>query len=200
MLPVTDPKHALLQKIGRQADRAVNIVNNLLNFSRTGSAAEFIELDVNQVLDDTIQLIEPQLRRNRIEIARSYESNAPSVIGNAGKLQQVFTNLLLNARDAIPDGGRITLSTTSSRDGSLVVEVADNGIGIAPENVAKIYDPFYTTKGVGRGTGLGLAVSYGIVQEHSGHISVESAPGRGTTFRISLPTAHARARLQAVGD
>jgi two-component system NtrC family sensor kinase len=200
MMPETDPKHALLQKIGRQADRAVNIVNNLLNFSRTGGATEFIELDVNRVLDDTIQLIEPQLRRNQIEISRSYEANAPSVIGNAGKLQQVFTNLLLNARDAIPDGGRITLKTTSSRDDSLVVEVSDNGIGIAPENVAKIYDPFYTTKGVGRGTGLGLAVSYGIVQEHSGHISVESAPGRGTTFRIALPTAHARARLQAVGD
>jgi PAS domain S-box-containing protein len=200
MLPETDPKHALLQKIGRQADRATDIVNNLLNFSRTGSAAEFSELDVNQVLDDTIQLIEPQLRRNQIEIARSYETNAPSVIGNAGKLQQVFTNLLLNARDAIPDGGRITLRTSGNGGDSLVIEVADNGIGIAPENVAKIYDPFYTTKGVGRGTGLGLAVSYGIVQEHSGHISVESAPGRGTTFRISLPTANARARLQAAGD
>jgi two-component system, NtrC family, sensor kinase len=200
MLPATDPKHELLLKIGRQADRAVNIVNNLLNFSRTGSASEFIELDVNQVLDDTIQLIEPQLRRNQIEIQRDYEKDAPGVIGNAGKLQQVFTNLLLNARDAIPDGGRITLKTSSSHDDSLLVEVADNGIGIAPENVAKIYDPFYTTKGVGRGTGLGLAVSYGIVQEHSGHISVESAPGRGTTFRIALPTAHARTRLQAVGD
>ena len=81
-----------------------------------------------------------------------------------------------------------------------MIEVSDSGIGIAPENVAKIYDPFYTTKGVGRGTGLGLAVSYGIVQEHSGHISVESTPGHGTTFRITLPTAHARARLQAVGD
>lgn len=200
MLPENDPKHALLQKIGRQADRATNIVNNLLNFSRTGGATEFTELDMNRVLDDTIQLIEPQLRRNQIEIARSYEANAPFIIGNAGKLQQVFTNLLLNARDAIPDGGCITLKTTASRDDSLTVEVSDNGIGIAPENVAKIYDPFYTTKGVGRGTGLGLAVSYGIVQEHSGHISVESAPGRGTTFRIALPTAHARARLQAVGD
>ncbi len=200
MLPDSDPKHALLQKIGRQADRAVNIVNNLLNFSRTGGATEFTELDVNRVLDDTIQLIEPQLRRNQIEISRAYDPDAPNVIGNAGKLQQVFTNLLLNARDAIPDGGRISLRTTSSRDDLLVVEVSDNGIGIAPENVAKIYDPFYTTKGVGRGTGLGLAVSYGIVQEHSGHISVESAPGRGTTFRIALPTAHARARLQAVGD
>lgn len=200
MMPDNDPKHALLQKIGRQADRATNIVNNLLNFSRTGGATEFTELDVNRVLDDTIQLIEPQLRRNQIEISRSYEPNVPMVIGNAGKLQQVFTNLLLNARDAIPDGGKITLKTTCNRDDSLVVEVADNGIGIAPENVAKIYDPFYTTKDVGRGTGLGLAVSYGIVQEHSGHISVESAPGRGTTFRIALPTAHARARLQAVGD
>src|SRR6266567_1198217 len=200
MLPATDPKHALLQKIGSQADRAVNIVNNLLNFSRTGGATEFTDLDINRVLDDTIQLIEPQLRRNQIEIVREYETEPPPVFGNAGKLQQIFTNLLLNARDAIPDGGRITLRTTSAEDDSLVVEVADTGIGIAPENVAKIYDPFYTTKGVGRGTGLGLAVSYGIVQEHSGHISVESAPGRGTTFRIALPTTHARARLQAVGD
>jgi len=201
MMPEADPKHALLQKIGRQADRAVNIVNNLLNFSRTGSATEFTELDVNRVLDDTIQLIEPQLRRNQIEISRLYDSNPPYVIGNAGKLQQVFTNLLLNARDAIPNGGRIILKTAASdREDSMVVEVSDNGIGIAPENVAKIYDPFYTTKGVGRGTGLGLAVSYGIVQEHSGHISVDSAPGRGTTFRIALPTAHSRARLQAVGD
>lgn len=200
MMPVTDPKHALLQKIGRQADRATNIVNNLLNFSRTGSAAEFTELNINQVLDDTIQLIEPQLRRNQIEIMRDYEPDTPRIIGNAGKLQQVFTNLLLNARDAIPDGGRITLRTMATEDNSLLVEVSDTGIGIAPENVAKIYDPFYTTKGVGRGTGLGLAVSYGIVQEHSGHIGVESAPGRGTTFRIALPTAHARARLQAVGD
>jgi PAS domain S-box-containing protein len=200
MMPENDPKHALLQKIGRQADRATNIVNNLLNFSRTGSATEFTELDVNRVLDDTIQLIEPQLRRNQIEISRSYEADAPLVVGNAGKLQQVFTNLLLNARDAIPNGGRITLRTAFDRDDSLMVEVSDNGIGIAPENVAKIYDPFYTTKGVGRGTGLGLAVSYGIVQEHSGHISVESAPGRGTTFRIALPTANGRVRLQAVGD
>jgi two-component system NtrC family sensor kinase len=200
MMPVTDPKHALLQKIGRQADRATNIVNNLLNFSRTGSAAEFTELNINQVLEDTIQLIEPQLRRNQIEIKREYDLDSALIIGNAGKLQQVFTNLLLNARDAIPDGGRITLRTSASEDDSLLVEVSDNGIGIAPENVAKIYDPFYTTKGVGRGTGLGLAVSYGIVQEHSGHIGVESAPGLGTTFRIALPTAHSRARLQAVGD
>jgi PAS domain S-box-containing protein len=200
MLPATDPKHALLQKVRRQAERATNIVNNLLNFSRTGSATEFSELDISRVLDDTLQLLEPQLRGNRIDIVRNYDPDAPFVFGNSGKLQQVFTNLLLNARDSIPDGGSIKISTIPADEHGLVVEVSDTGIGIAPENVAKIYDPFYTTKGVGRGTGLGLAVSYGIVQEHSGHISVESTPGHGTTFRITLPTVNARARLQAVGD
>jgi signal transduction histidine kinase len=200
MLGENDPKHALLQKVRSQAERATNIVNNLLNFSRSGSAEEFGEIDMAQVLNDTLQLLEPQLRRSQIEIVRNYDKDAPLAYGNSGKLQQVFTNLILNARDAIPDGGRITLSTRSLDDGSLAVEVADNGIGIAPENVAKIYDPFYTTKGVGRGTGLGLAVSYGIVQEHAGHISVDSTPGHGTTFRIILPTALNRARLQAVGD
>ena len=200
MLNETDPKHALLQKVRTQAERATNIVNNLLNFSRTGSATEFAEVNIARVLDDTLQLLEPQLRRSQIEIVRSYDPDAPQAYANAGRLQQVFTNLILNARDAIPDGGRITVATSTADDGSLMVEVSDTGIGIAPENVAKIYDPFYTTKGVGQGTGLGLAVSYGIVQEHAGHINVESTPGRGTTFRITLPSSRARARLQAVGD
>ena len=200
MLNENDPKHALLQKVRTQAERATNIVNNLLNFSRTGSATEFAETDVARVLDDTLQLLEPQLRRSQIEIVRCYAENAPEAYANAGKLQQVFTNLILNARDAIPDGGRITVATGIGDDGSIVAEISDTGIGIAPENVAKIYDPFYTTKGVGQGTGLGLAVSYGIVQEHAGRISVESTPGHGTSFRITLPTARVRARLQAVGD
>ncbi|HEX8149444.1 MAG TPA: ATP-binding protein [Pyrinomonadaceae bacterium] len=201
MLAETDPKHALLQKIRRQTDRATGIVNNLLNFSRTGGATDFAEVNLARVLDDTLQLLEPQLRQSRVEIAREYAADLPRVYGNAGKLQQVFTNLLLNARDAVPDGGRITLRALPSDDrDALTVEVEDNGIGIAPENVARIYDPFFTTKGVGRGTGLGLAVSYGIVQEHSGHIAVASAPGRGTTFRITLPTDAARTRLQAASD
>ena len=200
MLSETDPKHALLLKVRHQAERATNIVNNLLNFSRTGDATEFTELNISRVLDDTLQLLEPQLRGNQIEIVRGYDHDSPQVFGNSGKLQQVFTNLLLNARDAIPDGGSIKISTLPADDHSLTVEISDSGIGIAPENVAKIYDPFYTTKGVGVGTGLGLAVSYGIVQEHSGHINVESTPGHGTIFRITLPTVNARARLQAVAD
>jgi len=200
MLNENDPKHALLQKVRTQAERATNIVNNLLNFSRTGSATEFCEIDVARVLDDTLQLLEPQLRLSQIEIVRRYDKDAPQAYANAGKLQQVFTNLILNARDAIPDGGRIIVATDTADDGSLVAEISDTGIGIAPENVAKIYDPFYTTKGVGQGTGLGLAVSYGIVQEHAGRITVDSTPGHGTTFRITLPSARVRARLQAVGD
>jgi two-component system, NtrC family, sensor kinase len=200
MLNENDPKHALLQKVRTQAERATNIVNNLLNFSRTGNMTEFGEVDVARVLDDTLQLLEPQLRRSQIEIVRRYDMDAPEAYGNAGKLQQVFTNLILNARDAIPDGGRIIVATEMADDGSLIAEISDTGIGIAPENVAKIYDPFYTTKGVGQGTGLGLAVSYGIVQEHAGRMTVDSTPGHGTTFRITLPTARIRARLQAVGD
>ena len=201
MLSETDPKHALLLKVRRQADRASNIVNNLLNFSRTGSATEFNDVNVNRVLDDTLQLLEPQLRRNQIQLVRAYDPDLPPVYGNAGKLQQVFTNLILNARDAIPEGGRVSIFTAlNEEDDVVLIEIADTGIGIASENVAKIYDPFFTTKGVGRGTGLGLAVTYGIVQEHSGHISVESAPGKGTTFRITLPTSNARTQLQAASD
>jgi PAS domain S-box-containing protein len=200
MLNENDPKHALLQKVRTQAERATNIVNNLLNFSRTGSAEQFADVNVARVLDDTLQLLEPQLRRSQIEIVRAYAPDAPEVYGNAGKLQQVFTNLVLNARDAIPDGGQIIVATSTADDGSLIAEISDTGIGIAPENVAKIYDPFYTTKGVGQGTGLGLAVTYGIIQEHTGRITVDSTPGQGTTFRIILPAARSRVRLQAAGD
>ena len=200
MFAAHDPKHKLLEKINRQTERATGIVNNLLNFSRVGGVTEFGEVDVNHVLEDTLQLLEPQMRHAQINVVRDFDADLPRAYGNAGKLQQVFTNLLLNARDALPDGGTIALRTRADESDTVNVYVIDDGIGIAPENVARIYDPFFTTKGVGRGTGLGLAVTYGIVQEHSGHISVESAPGRGTTFRITVPTVQARARLQAAGD
>jgi len=198
MLPENDPKHALLEKVRRQADRATDIVTNLLNFSRTGSATEFSPVSVNRVLDDTLQLLEPQLRRSQIQVVREYGDGLPDIHGNSVKLQQVFTNLILNARDSISNGdGRITLKTANGEDGLVVVEVGDNGVGIAPEHVAKIYDPFFTTKGVGGGTGLGLAVTYGIVQEHSGHISVASTPGQGSTFRITLPINDPHTRMKA---
>jgi two-component system, NtrC family, sensor kinase len=189
MIPETDPKHALLQKMQRQTDRASNIVGNLLNFSRTGNAIESSELDINKLLDDTLQLLEPQLRKSNVGITKDYTKTPPMIFGNGGKLQQVFTNLILNARDAMFDGGTITLSTRMNGSGEVHIDVADTGEGISPENLNKIFDPFFTTKGVGNGTGLGLAVSYGIVQEHSGTIEVRSENGIGTTFSLVFPAA-----------
>ncbi len=187
MIPETDPKHALLQKMQRQTDRASNIVGNLLNFSRTGGASDFYELGINKLLDDTLQLLEPQLRHSQIEIIKAYDETSPIIYGNGGKLQQVFTNLILNARDAIIGGGTITLKT-SVEDEHIVVEVSDTGEGISPENLNKIFDPFFTTKGVGNGTGLGLAVTYGIVQEHTGTIQANNSE-TGATFKLIFPVA-----------
>jgi PAS domain S-box-containing protein len=192
-----DPKRNLLEKIHIQTLRASGIVNNLLNFSRTGDA-QFRELDLNRVLDDTLQLLEPQLRNARFEITRNYGAHLQPAYGSASKLQQVFMNLILNARDAMPSGGRLTIHTRAV-DSSLVIDFRDTGVGIAPENIARIYDPFFTTKDVGQGTGLGLALSYGIIQEHNGRIFVESRPGEGTHFTIKLPTAFAR-QMQAASD
>ena len=189
MIPETDPKHALLQKMQKQTDRASNIVGNLLNFSRTGNSTDFVEIDINKLLDDTLQLLEPQLRKSNILIIKDYVPMPPKIYGNGGKLQQVFTNLILNARDAMFDGGTITLVTDYDEESGVIIEVADTGEGISGENINKIFDPFFTTKGVGNGTGLGLAVSYGIVQEHAGTIEAKSENGDGTTFRLNFPVA-----------
>lgn len=192
-----DPKRTLLEKIHVQTVRASGIVNNLLNFSRTGDA-QFHEIDINRVLDDTLQLLEPQLRNAEFEITRNFSDHLQPAYGSASKLQQVFMNLILNARDAMPNGGRLTIHTRAV-DSSLVIDFRDTGVGIAPENIARIYDPFFTTKEVGQGTGLGLALSYGIIQEHNGRIFVESRPGEGAHFTIKLPTAFSR-QIQAASD
>ncbi|MET0753640.1 MAG: ATP-binding protein [Pyrinomonadaceae bacterium] len=197
MIPESDPKHALLQKVQKQTERASNITNNLLNFSRAGNSTDFSEIDINKLLDDTLQLLEPQLRKSQVEIVKNYAETPPKIVGNGGKLQQVFTNLIINAQDSIRDGGRITLTTELAGEDEIIVKVSDTGEGISPENLSKIYDPFFTTKGVGSGTGLGLAVSYGIVQEHAGTIEVESELGEGTTFRLVFPVAHEQ-RIRAV--
>ena len=197
MVPETDPKHELLKKMHRQTERASNIVGNLLNFSRAGNATDYSDLDINKLLNDTLQLLEPQLRKSSVEIIKNYDQIPPMVVGNGGKLQQVFTNLILNARDAMFGGGTITLSTSTGPTGDVIVEVADTGEGIPQENLSKVFDPFFTTTGVGNGTGLGLAVTYGIVQEHGGTIEVKSADGLGATFTITFPAA-AKRRQRAV--
>jgi two-component system, NtrC family, sensor kinase len=185
-----DPQRgALLEKITRQTFRASEIVNNLLNFSRT-SGTEFTEIDVNKVISDTLALLEHQFRTSRIHIQSELYRDLPLIYGNAGRLQQVFLNLFLNAKDAMNNGGTLRIATANGE--AISVSVADTGSGIAQEHIHRIYDPFFTTKvggreGQNRGTGLGLSVTYGIIQEHAGKIKVESRPGEGTTFLLEFP-------------
>jgi PAS domain S-box-containing protein len=181
-----DAKAHLLEKIEKQTFRAAKIINGLLNFSRSGSL-EMESLDINKVLLDVLSLVEHQFEGAKIRIRKELAPSLPSVRGNENRLQQVFFNLVLNARDAMPSGGWLTLATSADED-TVVVEVGDTGHGIKREDIKRIYDPFFTTKGIGRGTGLGLSVSYGILQEHGGAIFVESSPGKGTTFQVALPS------------
>jgi two-component system, NtrC family, sensor kinase len=181
----SDPGGALLEKIEKQTFRAAKIINNLLNFSRSGST-ELERLDLNKVLLDVLSLLEHQLDKSHIKVRKELTAELPPVRGNENRLQQVFFNLILNARDAMSKGGWLTLVTRADED-TVVVEVRDTGSGISREDIKRIYDPFFTTKGIGRGTGLGLAVSYGILQEHGGAIFVDSSPGKGTTFQVALP-------------
>ena len=180
-----DLRYPLLEKIEKQTFRAAKIISHLLNFSRSGSA-EFERLDVNKVLLDVLSLLEHQLDKNRVKLVREFAGDLPPVRGNENRIQQVFFNLILNARDAMPSGGWLTVGTHADDD-TVIIEVRDTGHGISREDIKRIYDPFFTTKGIGRGTGLGLSVSYGIVQEHGGAIFVESLPGKGTTFQVALP-------------
>ena len=181
-----DQKSKLLEKIAKQTFRASEIVNSLLNFSRT-SPTTFDELPVNRVIQESLTLIEHQMEKAGIRVQLELEEQLPSIKGNAGRLQQVFVNLFLNARDAMGAGGTLTVRTF--RQGETVgVDVADTGHGIQPENVSRIFDPFFTTK-ARKGTGLGLSVTYGIVREHGGIIEVESQPGEGTRFHLEFPPA-----------
>jgi two-component system, NtrC family, sensor kinase len=177
----------VLDKITQQSFRAAEIANGLLNFSRT-STTEFRSTDLNQVIRDTLSLLEHQFKTAQILVDLELADDLPLIHGNPGKLQQVFLNLLLNAKDAMPSGGRLRLATLVN--GHVEALVSDSGSGIAPEHLKRIYDPFFTTKtkpGDKRGTGLGLSVSYGIIQEHAGKIQVESAIGSGTTFHLEFP-------------
>ncbi len=193
-----DPqKSGLLEKITRQTFRASEIVNNLLNFSRT-SGSEVRDVDVNKVIADTLALLDHQFKVAKVQVENALAPQLPAIQGNPGRLQQVFLNLFLNAKDAMPGGGRLRIATANGE--SVSVSVSDTGSGIAPEHIQRIYDPFFTTKtspreGQARGTGLGLSVTYGIIQEHAGKIRVESHPGTGTTFTLDFPlsrkTVHA---------
>jgi nitrogen fixation/metabolism regulation signal transduction histidine kinase len=180
-------KSLILEKIAKQTFRASEIVNSLLNFSRTSSTS-YGGVSLNKVVQETLSLLEHQFTKSGIQIRTDLDPEMPLVHGNGGKLQQVFLNLFLNARDAMGTGGTLEVRSWAEGLGARV-EVSDTGHGIAPENLHRIYDPFFTTKGAKKGTGLGLSVTYGIIQEHGGSIEVSNRRGGGATFRVELPLA-----------
>src|SRR5580658_3133656 len=184
-----DQKSRILEKIARQTFRASEIVNSLLNFSRT-STSELVEVQLNRVIQETLSLLEHQLKKAGVEVRTKLDPNLEPVKGNPGKLQQVFLNLIMNARDAMEPRGVlevVTRAATGAGAHGVVVEVIDTGHGIAPEHLSRIYDPFFTTKSAKKGTGLGLSVTSGIIQEHGGAIEAVSRPGEGTCFHLEFP-------------
>jgi two-component system, NtrC family, sensor kinase len=191
-----DPRTKVLEKIERQTFRAAKIVNGLLNLARPAQV-DSGPLDLHAVINDVLSLLEHQLRNGRIQVRKDLHAASPIVQAIEYKLQQVFLNLFLNARDAMPRGGWLTIASSDGADGSVVVEVSDTGSGIPADHLSRIYDPFFTTKDIGKGTGLGLSITYGIVQEHGGTITCDSAIGKGTRFTLTLPGTAREVRRDA---
>jgi signal transduction histidine kinase len=177
-----------VENMERQSQRCKNIVQNLLKFARASSREELREIDCNAVLRETIAFVDHQLEMNRITIVFHREPDLRKVLGLDGKMQQIFTNIIINAMQAIREKGTITL-TTRNIGNRVNIEIEDTGEGIATEHLDKIFEPFFTTKEIGKGTGLGLSVTYGLVQDMSGDIAVRSEVGIGTTFTLSFPAS-----------
>jgi two-component system NtrC family sensor kinase len=188
---LSDPQRLeRVDEIIAQAERAERIVRNLLDFARE-SEAKTEHLEMRRLLDETLRLAANQLRIARVRVALEVPEGLPTIHGDRQQLHQVFLNLLLNAVDAMPDGGHLRISALSGEEpGFMTVRVADQGTGIPEHILDNIFDPFFTTKVTGKGTGLGLSVSLGIVRQHGGHLKVESKVGRGTTVTVLLPVSN----------
>jgi two-component system NtrC family sensor kinase len=187
------PEWRYAKKIEDQCVRMTKIVSNLRTFARQ-SKFEYAETDINQPIDDALMLLGEQLRSHSIKVQRDLSPNPPKVLADANQLEQVFLNLISNAKDAIDPkgGGNITIiSRKSDRADFVEVLVMDNGTGMDAATVNDIFNPFFTTKDVGKGTGLGLSISLGIVEDHGGIIEVHSIKDAGTAFRITLPVIKA---------
>ena len=182
----TESKELLLD-ILNQADRASDIVKNLLDFSRSEQPS-VAALKVATVVNSTLKLVRNQIMLAGITLETDIPQDLPPIKGNLRNLEQVFLNLLLNAIQAMPSGGTITIRASRDVADYVRIDVSDTGVGIKPEDLGHIFDPFFTTKGVGRGTGLGLSVSYGIVKKQGGYIEVKSHLNEGTTFSVFLPS------------
>jgi signal transduction histidine kinase len=184
LMPEEDPNRENMKIVDQEINRIAGIVRRLLKFAKPG-AEDIQPVQINQVLEELLALLRGQLFRRKIEVSAELAENLPEVSVSTDQIRQVFLNLIKNAEDAMPEGGKLTVRTRY-RKGRVEIDVADDGCGIPPENVKNIFEPFFTTKGV-KGTGLGLTVSYGIIKNYNGEINVDSEPGRGTTFTIQLP-------------
>jgi two-component system NtrC family sensor kinase len=181
-------------KIVAQADRCTKIIRGLLDFSRQLKPQKQPS-DINALMEDCLSLVETQALFHNIEVVKRLHKALPRIVMDPSQIQQVFMNMIINAAEAMGGSGKLTVRTRFAHSGDLAVAVdfTDTGQGISTENMDRIFDPFFTTKEVGHGTGLGLAISYGIIKEHNGSVSVESEPGRGTTFTVRLPVTVAEA-------
>ncbi len=174
-----------LQTIVTQVERITKVMNQLLSFARR-QAPERRPLDLKAVVENSIEIFQERLARNRIQVELRLDEQCPPVLADADQMSQVLINLIMNAVHAMPDGGALRVGMERAND-MVMLTVADTGHGIFPEVVKKIFEPFFTTKEFGKGTGLGLTVVKGIIEEHQGSIAVESEPEKGTTFTVLLP-------------
>ena len=189
----------MLHEVLGEVERASSLVKNLLEFSRRKKSQAFELIDLADIIDATIRLVQNQLTLSNIRLKKHIPENIPKINGNSDSLKQVFVNLFLNAIQAMPEGGSLTVVVSQDARGFVSVQVADTGVGIPQDVMDRIFDPFYTTKPVGIGTGLGLSIVYGIVKKHGGHIEVQSEQGKGTTFTVFLPAVDEGRRMKDEG-
>ncbi|HLG31064.1 MAG TPA: HAMP domain-containing sensor histidine kinase, partial [Candidatus Brocadiales bacterium] len=201
-LPETDPRKPTFKMLTEESNRISKIVNELLNFASAsgGRASEKNEADLINILEDVLLLVGYQMRVENIEIVKNFEppeygegsgeGSTPTptrVFADPYKLKQLFLNLIQNARDAMPNGGKLSVSLRHTEGNCVEVEVRDTGCGIPPENLNKVFEPFYTSSGQVRRTGLGLFVCKKIIEEHEGRLSLKSTVGEGTVLTVTLP-------------
>jgi two-component system NtrC family sensor kinase len=179
-----------LSKMDSELTRSTKLIRNLLDFARQ-SPLTLREIELNDVVNQALDLTAHSAELQHVEVIRELAPSLPKLMADFDQLQQVCTNLILNAIQAMPEGGRLTLNT-SANNSQVIIEVQDTGCGISPENMRKLFTPFFTTKEKGKGVGLGLAVAHGIIQRHQGRIEVQSKEGEGTTFTIYLPLTEVR--------
>jgi PAS domain S-box-containing protein len=183
------PEWGQVEKIVREATRCKEIVKGLLEFSRY-TPARMVPVNLNEILDNVLALVSDHLLFQGVEVVRLFQPHLPPVLGDRGRLEQVFINLLLNGAEAMEGKGRLTVSTEVAQGGELVrVRFTDTGPGIPESHLSRLFDPFFTTKEVGKGVGLGLSISYGIIEKHLGRIAVADTGPHGTTFVVELPAA-----------